>query len=279
MKRGAISNHILDTMIAKMNASDMGKALTCWVASATPCGKHTARIIVASSLPISQADAISVIHRDLNHSVIPYGPSFTLLQSEAHPNMMFASIHAYKASHKVRPADEQNMAKCQSITASTYLDVDMGTVWERREIDGKQYLLRANDDDLNEVMAIALTASVNNDARVEGEGFFLHPKKGDYVSFFAAEQTEDGNTRPFMDIALVTEVTANSVGILIEEQGHSASAYIPTPSVVNILSSAALENNVSRQDIINFLEECYGKEYAQALSRIRNSSLGVPAHS
>lgn len=269
MKRNKISDSILDRMCAKMKSEEAKVTpRTCWVASAIPCGKHTARVIVSSFEPFGISDAVNAVHENLSNKVIPYAPSFTPLMSEAHPTMVFASIHCYKSPEKIRPADEANMAKCNAITASTYLDVELGNVWERKEIEGKQYLVRANDDDLDTVMQMALTASVATTSRVDASGFFVEPKVGDYITFFATESTDLG-TKPFIDVARVTEVTAGSVGISIEEGGHSASAYIPTPSVVNILEGAALDGNMSRRDIINFLKECYGPEYAKYLDTLK----------
>ena len=260
-----IANQMLDQFGAKLRAqNNVAKPRTCWVAAASACGKVTSRVIVASMEPFSVSEAVSAIHENLGNKVIPFGASFTPIQSEAHPAMCFASVHCYKASHKVRPADEANMSQCKAITASTYLDVQLGDVWERKEIDGKQYLLRANDDDLDEVMGIALTASVAANARVEPDGFVLRPEVGNTVTFFAAEQTDKG-MRPYIDVARVTEVTAGSVGIMIEEGGHRANAYVPASSIVNIIEGAALDGNTSRADIIDFLKECYGPDYARAL--------------
>lgn len=260
-----IANRILDQFGAKMREQgNTAKPRTCWVAAASACGKVTSRVIVASMEPFSAAEAVTAIQENLGNKVIPFAPSFTPIQSEAHPAMCFASVHCYKSSHKVRPADEANMAQCKAITASTYLDVQLGDVWERKEIDGKQYLLRANDDDLEEVMGIALTASVAQNARVEPDGFVLHPAVGETVTFFAAEQTDKG-MRPYIDVAFVTEVTAGSVGIMIEEGGHRANAYVPSSSIVNIIEGAALDGNTSRAEIIDFLKECYGPDYARAL--------------
>lgn len=269
MKKDKISNIILDQLHDKLVTANSGKPRTCWVASASPCGEVTARVIVASFEPFSVSEAIDAIHENLNNKVVPYAPSFTPLMSEAHPNMVFASVHCYKSSYKVRPADEANMANCHSITASTYLDVELGNVWERKEIAGKQYLIRANDDDLESVMAMALTASVAATSRVEADGFFVEPKVGNFITFFATEQTEKG-VKPYIDIARVTEVTAGSVGISIEEGNHTATAYLPTASVVNIIEgAAALDGTTSRQEVINFLKECYGPEYADALESIK----------
>ena len=263
-----VADTILDKMAAALRTQGGSKPRTCWVAAATPCGKVTARIIVASLEPFTVADAVAAIHSNLNNKVIPFAQSFTPIQSEAHPNLMFASVHGYRCSHHVRPADEANMANCQAITASTYLDVEMQNVWERKEIGGKQYLMRANDDDLEEVMGIALTASVAREAMVPVDGFTLTANPGDMVLFFATEQTEDG-IKPYMDVAKVTEVTGSSVGITIEEGGHKASAYLPAASIVNILEAAALDGNTSRADILEFLAECYGPEYAKTLNSLK----------
>lgn len=263
-----VADTILDKLGAAIRNQTGTKPRTCWVAAAAPCGTVTARIIVASLVPFTAADAVSAIHDNLHNTVIPFAPSFTPLQSEAHSNLIFASVHGYRCSHHVRPADEANMAKCQAITASTYLDVEMQNVWERKEIGGKQYLMRANDDDLEEVMGIALTASVAREARVQPDGFTLTAHPGDTVLFFATEQTEDG-IKPYIDVAKVTDITGSSVGITIEEGGHKASAYLPAASIVNIIEAAALDGNTSREDILEFLAECYGPEYAKALKSLK----------
>lgn len=272
-----VSDRILDQMVAQMEAS-ANKAPTCWVASATPCGTQTGRIIIASMEPFSVSDAVTAIHASMQGAVVPYPQSFTLLQSEAHPGMNFASMHCYKASHKIRPADEANMAKMTAITASTYLDVELQNVWERTQIGDKQYLIRANEDDLEEVMAIALTASVAQQAQVEADGFIVRPKPNDYVVFFAAEKKDDGSIVPFMDLAQVTQIQGSSVGILIEEGGHQASAFLPAASIVNIIELDANGNEpcaldpdhkLSRASIIEYLKQAYGPEYAAALNTIK----------
>lgn len=272
-----VSDRILDQMVAQMEAS-ADKKPTCWVASATPCGTHTGRIIIASLEPFSVSDAVTAIHAAMQGSVIPHPQSFTLLQSEAHPGMNFASMHCYKGSFKVRPADEANMAKCTAITASTYLDVELGNVWERKQIGDKQYIVRANDDDLEEVMAIALTASVSPQAQVEPDGFIVRPKPNDYVVFFAAEKKDDGSVAPYMDVAQVTQIQGSSVGILIEDGGHQASAFLPAASIVNIIEIDANGNEpcaldpdhkLSRASILEYLKQAYGPEYAAALNTIK----------
>lgn len=266
-----ISDLMLDKMSMKLSENNSHKVNTCWVASAIACGKQTARVIVASPEPFDASDAVLAIQATMQGSVSPYAPSFTPLRSEAEPNLNFASVHCYKSSHKIRPADEANMANCQAITASTYLDVELGNVWERTEIGQKQYLIRANEDDIEEAMAIAMTASVAPQARVDGNGFVIVPKVGDYVTFFATEQKENG-VAPFIDVARVTEITGSSVGITIEEGDYHSSAFIPASSIVNVVieaNDAALQDKLSRSDIIEFLKECYGPEYAATLDTLR----------
>ena len=112
-----VADTILDKLGAAIRNQTGTKPRTCWVAAAAPCGTVTARIIVASLVPFTAADAVSAIHDNLHNTVIPFAPSFTPLQSEAHSNLIFASVHGYRCSHHVRPADEANMAKCQAITA------------------------------------------------------------------------------------------------------------------------------------------------------------------
>lgn len=273
-----VSDLILDKMAMQLKANGNASLNTCWVASAIPCGTQTARLIVASAEPFTVSQAVEAINNTMQGKIAPFAPTFTQLQSAAHPNLLFASIHCYKGSHVIRPADEATMAKCQAITASTYMDVELGNVWERTEIGGKQYLIRANEDDLDEVMSIAMTASVADHARVHGDGFIVYPKKGDFVTFFATEKREDGSIKPFMDIARVTEVSASSVGLIIEEGEHSASAYLPAASIVNVIEMDASGNNPSaldpdhpmdRSSIIDFLKQCYGAEYAAALDSMK----------
>lgn len=271
-----VSDNILDIMAAKMAESqNKQKVSTCWVASATPCGEHTARLIIASLEPFTVADAINAIQESMNNKVTPFAPSFTQLISEAQPTTLFASVHCYKSSHKIRPADEANMAKCQAITAATYLDVDLGNVWERTEIGGKQYLIRANDDDLEEVLSLALTASTAEEAQVRPDGFLIVPKPGEFITYFAAERLENG-IRPFIEVAQVTEVTGNAVGIIIEEGEHSATATLPMASVINVLATDCCQalnpdKKLTRRDILNYLKEAYGPEYAAALDTIKGN--------
>jgi hypothetical protein len=249
-----------------------------WLAGFTSCGSNTARIIVASPEQISVRDAVKLVQEVVassNSSMNAYAPSFTPLESEIHANMNFASIHAYKPRYQLRPVDEKTMANCHAITATSYMDTELNSVWERKEINGQQFLVRANDDDPTNVLNTALLASTSTDARVNADGFIMKASAGDFVVYFALEAGQDGvDNKPFLDVAQVKEVTGDTVKIELEDKGYKAEATLHAASIVCVVTgSAALDGTKSRADIIEFLKECYPQGYGSALNSISKSEL------
>lgn len=268
MKAKKVSDAILDKLIASNRSENKA---TCWVAGVSSCGDHTSRVIVASPSPITVQAAVKCVADATNGAVVAFPPSFFRLESEAHPNTFFASIHAYKNAYKVRPVTPETMKNCAAITASSYLDTELNSVWEKQEIDGVQYLVRANDDNPTEVLQTSLLASVEPHARIDSEGFTIEANAGDYVTYFALEAADQvgGEVTPYIDVARVKSVAGDSVTIELEEAGYTAEATIKDASIVNVVTAAALDGETSRKDVIDFLKQCYPAEYAQVLDTLK----------
>ncbi len=211
-------------------------------------GDHSAKIFIASGSKIDLTAARQFVFDKLNHTMIPFNASYTEYKDNS---KCLASIICYRNKYKTKDTD----TKFSQISASSYLDTELGDIWEAKEVDGKKMFVRENTDEISKVLSdLSMTASKNY--RIEASAFNPTVSKGDYIEFFA-------RTNDSADICIgqVVEVDAEAkVNVVV----GNVKADIPKASVIRVLSA------VNKSEVIEYLKKAYANnpEYQAQLERM-----------
>lgn len=255
----------------ELNASDadIANAKGVWLAAYKPLGKNSARLILGSVNEITEAQARMVVPSLTNNEMTAYAASFTAIQTEEKAHLLGAAPIHYASIHASRPSTqyvkfEARKDKCKALAGLQYLDTELDCVWEKKDIGGKPYLYRKNENNLEDVLKACLLANTDVSYRGQADNFILtaNAKPGDFVEFFGMEEDVNGNVTPFMDVAQVAQNNGNSLNIEIEQDGYKQDAIISAHAVKNVITAKA---GTSRKEVLDFLVRCYGERFGEIL--------------
>lgn len=271
----------------ELNASDadVANAQGVWLAAYKPLGENSARLILASVNEITEAQAKMVVPSLTDNEMSAYGPSFVEIKTEDKAHLLGAAPIHYASIHASRPpmqyvTFDARKDKCKALAGLQYLDTELDCVWQKKDIAGKPYLYRKNDNNLEDVLKACLLANTDISYRDQADRFICtaNANEGDYVEFFGMEEDENGNVTPFMDVAQVTSNNGNSLGIEIEQNGYKQDAVISAHAVKNVITAKA---GTSRQDVLDYLVRAYGERFGEILKQtgaMTSPALGTGNH-
>ena len=257
----------------ELNASDadVANAQGIWLAAYKPLGDNSARLVLASVNEITEPQAKMVVPSLTDNELSAYGPSFTKIETEEQaqsfgkPTINYASVIAVRPPMTYVEYDAR-AAKCKALAGLQYLDTELDCVWQKKDIAGKPYLYRKNDNNLEDVLKACLLANTDVVYRNQADNFVItaNTKEGDYVEFFGMEEDENGNVTPFMDVAQVTSNNGDSLGIEIEQNGYKQDATISAHAVKNSITAKA---GTTRQEVLEYLVRAYGERFGEILKQ------------
>lgn len=265
----------------QLNASDadVANANGIWLAAYKPLGENSARLILASVNEITEAQAKMAVPSLTNNEMTAYGASFVNIKTEEKAQLMGSAQIHYASVHALRPpvqyVDFNNRKdKCKALAGLQYLDTELDCVWQKKEIAGKPYLYRKNENNLEDILRTCLFANTDVTYRSQSDNFIstANAKKGDFVEFFGMEEDENGNVTPFMDVAQVTDNNGDSLGIEIEQDGYKQDAIISAHAVKNVITAKA---GTTRKEVLDYLIRAYGSRFGEILKQTK--SMNSPA--
>lgn len=116
--------------------------------------KDSVKVAASSSTPIDRDTLRAFVFSAFDYSLTPI--RFTDAYYEGDNNMFYATCVASRTRVQ-RPAEGSKFTR---ISANSYLDEDLGKIWEKQEIEGKPYFVRDNDDDIQKIVeSVAIGAS------------------------------------------------------------------------------------------------------------------------
>lgn len=245
-----------------------------WLAGYNALGENSARLIFGGVGEIRQDQVLAAVQNVTDGEMTAYAPSFAPLEMSARigdSNIHYASIFAVKPRVHFLKATEDVIARCKVISSTSYLDTELGKVWDRKEINGESYLVRVNDMSPEDILKVSLMAKTDASFKVNSDTFLVthNAKPGDYVEFFATEVHEN-HVQPFMDVAKVTANHGNALDIEIADGTFNSKATIPAHAVRTV---AKVHEGTTRQDVMDFLFKAYGDKYKEII--LERSGFGV----
>jgi hypothetical protein len=117
----------------------------CMLMAYSTLGDRSARLVLASHGPIGLEDAKSFVFASTDNKLIPIAASFSRSAGSDAYGLHYASIVAHKAALLMEAFDPQDTNKvCMNASATVFLDQTLGCTWDRKNINGKDYLVRNN---------------------------------------------------------------------------------------------------------------------------------------
>lgn len=239
---GALADRIIDK-VRTVNASCRNHDK--FVASCAPLGKNSAKIVIGSTNPIDLSTARDFIFSITGHTLIPCNETFTAYVNN-HSDIHYASMIAYRTTEMQVSEDDPRAQAFVQVNANTYLDQNIGSVWEKSIVEGKPYYVRQNDDDVETLLkTFNLTASVSENLAIDA--FSPDLSKGvNVVEFFVHDKF--GKTG--VEHGIVKAVAEATVSVQVGE--HLVT--IPTLAVTKVVS---VEGASSISEVIDYLKKAY----------------------
>jgi len=240
-------SNVLDSYLDKKKQDS---SIGCFVATCVSLGKNSAKLVVGSSSPISVETAKDVIFSTTKHRLIPFVPTFEVFEDKKNRTFYASMVaHRMKMQYLSVEGNEDKMAK---ITATAFLSQDFGNIWEKKEIEGKPYFVRSNDEDLDKILEdVQMSASASVRGTTSIDNFSPELKPGEGVEFFTLV-----NETPGKAVGVIKEVTEATVKI------NTGDIEVEIPRHAVLKSLFKIEGASSINEVLAYLTKAYGnKEY------------------
>lgn len=260
MDRKQVASRILDEYFSKKSED---KTLGCHVVAASSLGENSVKLVISSASPIDLVTIREFVFSATDRRLIPYNNTF--MQSKSKDGMYYASIIAYRSPVEQK-AVEENPGMVQ-VAANSYLDQELGEVWEKSEIEGKKYFIKKNNEDIEEILkAVAhMTASskvYSNDAM---EDFTPVVLVGNYIEFF----TFDTDGKAGKALGKVEGIEGEALKVKVGET--LTNIPIPIHAVTRVIADIGGGDGrlTTMEDVIAYLKKAYPKEYADKVQKMK----------
>ena len=119
-------------------------------------GDSVAKLMLVGSLPFDQNEARQFVFQRFGYKLFPLLGTYEFGRKDR--STFWCTLFAAKPLNVVEPAE--NKKNLVQMNANAWLDQDIGKVWAKETIDGKEFLVRSNDDNLGELLnLVSLQAS------------------------------------------------------------------------------------------------------------------------
>ena len=255
MRRKAAANRVLDKYFA---GKEENKTLGCHVVAWAPLGENSAKVVVSAASPIDLATIREFIFAVADRKLIPNNETY--IQNKHEGGMFYASIITYRSPVEHKPIDE--MPKATQISANAYLDEELGQIWEKAEVEGKQYFVKKNTEDIEDILkqVTYTTASAYVTASHSIDSFTPVVLTGNFVEFF----TLDEKCIPGKAIGQVTKIEENSLEVKVGNL--VVSAPVPIHAVLKVVAEPGL---TTIEDVISYLRKAYPNDYVSRVSLMK----------
>lgn len=229
--------------------------LGCHFAGGAILGKRTAKLVVGSSTPITLSTIKSFVFDNTEKKMVCVNNTFKVYD-DPQKRLYYASIIAYKPVIKLN----SNPSRLKQINSNSFLDEDLGTIWEKKMIEGKPYFFRENSDDIEEIFERVQYMTASTSARVGNiDSAFLPSFEGNLGAEFFIFNSKG---EPGKAIGVIKGFTQDTCTIT----DKSGEITIPIHAV---LSTIPIEGSYSTiEEVIAYLKKAYGKNYEGRLDEI-----------
>jgi len=251
--RKSSSKKILDAYLEKKGQDG---TIGCYLAASSALGKNSAKFVVGSSTPIDASTLKSFIFSLTKHRLIPHLPTFAQYEDKQ-KGLFYASIIAIREKTQLIAADGVEN-KMTQINATSFLNQDFGNIWEKKEIEGKPYFVRSNDDDIEKIIEdsqyTSTTASVRSSVSIDNFSPDMKPGLG--AEFFTLSGEQTGKA-----IGQIKEVNASSVMVCVGKQ----TLEVPKSAV---LRTTTVEG-ATIDEVLEYLKKAYGNDEYVNLFKVK----------
>ncbi len=240
-----------------MKAKSENATLGMYTVSASLLGNHSTKIIIGSATPINLNSAREFIFAATDNKLVPYNETFKTYEDK---HGFYASMIAYRSA--IQHKTEEAVKGFTQISANSYLDTDLNQVWTKENIDGKNFYIRQNDDQLEEIMqnALYITSSSNVALSVNPNTFEETIEADDFVEFFTLDV--DGN--PGKSLGQISDISNEGDMVTVKVQDQEVA--IPASAILNKINIQAAS---SKAEVMEYLKKAYPDAYSEILNKIK----------
>ena len=201
--------------------------------------KDNIKFIVSSSEELDLNKIIEFIYSSFDYALIPVNRS--LRRYHGDDKLFYATVIAHRSPKICAKVETSTFVK---LNANSYLNEEMGTVWEKEKIGEEDFYVRQNDDDLDEVMdAISLSANIGISAAFDMTTFNPKYDVGSEVDVYYIK-----NSKPIIEKGKVTGLSKENVSVSV----GGGKIDVPSGSIVKVYPGKGEET-----DVVDFLKKCY----------------------
>ena len=200
----------------------------------------SAKIVITSSGEMNLNNVRSNIYEMFNYSLLPVNGTVSIFRGS--DNMFYASAMVYRSPQKVKEVvSTSGMVK---MGANSFLDEELGNMWEKQVIEGRDFFVRQNDDDINNILdSVSLSASVGVNSNFTMENIKPKYSKGSDVDVFIIQ-----DNKPCVCKGKVIEDKGNMVMISVNRKRIE----VPAGSIIKTYTDKKEKN-----DVIDYLSRAY----------------------
>ena len=250
MKAG---NRIIDSY---MQAKKEDGTIGTYLAGGVVLGKNTAKLIMGSSLPITLPNIKSFIFDNTQGKLVPVNETFKDY-GNFKKDMYYASIITFKPVEVIN----NNPSQLKQINSNSFLEENVGNIWEKRIIEGKPYFFRENNDDIEEIFENVQYMTASSQARNEVDVHdFLPSMNGEVGTEFFTFSKEG---IPGKAVGVIKSCTQETATIIDGENEVT----IPLHA---ILSTVPIEGSYDTiEEVIKYLKKAYGEGYGARMDELK----------
>lgn len=213
------------------------------VVASKALGRNTVRVIVSSAGKLDLPSVKNFIFNASNYTLIPFNDSY--LESNTDSNS-FASIHCTFSRVCHLREDDPRATRIVQLSANTYLDQEIGTVWQKKNIENVNYFVRSSEDDVEKILT-EMNANYPANIKASMEDFIPSMAVGNVISFFA--HTDKGSS---IEQGIIASIDSAKQAIKVKSNNHFYT--IPLLAVHRVVALAAGD---IPEDVINYLKQAY----------------------
>jgi len=232
--KGTIGKRILSNyMTTKQQDTTLGVSL----AGYQIIDDKNVKLALANSEPFSLNTVRANVYKMFDYALMPVNGTVDYLKGNN--GLFYSTVIAYKSPSKVRDLNTSNMVQ---IAANTFLEENLGTFWEKKEIEGKDYFIRENDDDINKLLesvALQACASINAFSFQRANMF----EKGDEVDIYYMK-----DNKPII-----------SKGKIVTDKGYTVSVRVNN-KLMEVPVGSIVKKHMTQQDkneVVDYLSRAY----------------------
>lgn len=217
-------------------------------------GEGQARVIASFMGDVPTFEEVRAWAIDLANGHIKVYPE-TLAHYETAPYPILSFVAELNEIRKPMKEVEKSEAFV-AVGKTTFLDTDLGTTWEKKEVDGKSFLVRVQPDGLQQALEKVVSSAGPRMREIANQILAVAADAKDKVRYF----------RPDTTVGIGTVMSVSEDGMLTIKDSDTHNVYERTRGTVLEVLEAGPNTKTRRQLLEDYHSQYLGKDLAKQMT-------------